>query len=89
MKNFRKLSREEKKKISAGDSPSSCFEGGGPGTGGCAVGQICSGGTCIRYVVPPGTGGGTPGGGNTYICICPWGTVIQSTPCPEFTCITG
>ncbi|KMQ66720.1 hypothetical protein ACM46_04220 [Chryseobacterium angstadtii] len=89
MKNFRRLSREDKKKISAGDlGPASCFEGEGPGTGGCRTGQICSGGRCVPYVEPgPGTGG--PGGGDTYTCICPWGTVTQTTPCPEFYCITG
>uniref|UniRef100_A0AAU6WRL4 Uncharacterized protein n=1 Tax=Chryseobacterium endophyticum TaxID=1854762 RepID=A0AAU6WRL4_9FLAO len=33
MKNFKKLSREEKKGISAGAPPAFCFEGDGPGTG--------------------------------------------------------
>ncbi|MCS3530343.1 hypothetical protein [Chryseobacterium sp. JUb7] len=90
MKNIRKLSREEKKGIAAGDlSPAFCIEGGGPGTGGCSVNHICSGGRCIPYVDPGNGGGGSGGGGDTYTCICPWGTFTQSTPCPEFYCITG
>lgn len=89
MKNFKKLSRDEQKKMIAGDiGPAYCFDGDGPGTGGCAPGYICSGGKCVPYVVDPGGGGGT-GGGDTYTCICPWGTFTQSTPCPEFYCITG
>ncbi|KAA0127522.1 hypothetical protein FY557_12960 [Chryseobacterium sp. SN22] len=90
MKNFRKLSREDKKSISAGAPPAFCFEGDGPGTGGCGAGEICSGGKCVPYSPDPGGGGpGNPGGGITYTCICPWGTVVQTTPCPEFYCITG
>lgn len=88
MKNFKKLSRDEKKKISAGDPPAFCFEGEGPGTGGCGPTEICSGGRCVPYIAPGGGGGGT-GGGDTYTCICPWGTFTQTTPCPEFYCITG
>ncbi|REC43790.1 hypothetical protein [Chryseobacterium pennipullorum] len=89
MKNLKRLSREEKRNTVAGDSgsPAYCFEGG-PGEGGCSAGYICSGGKCIPYIDNPG-GGGNPGGGDTYTCICPWGTVTQSTPCPEFYCITG
>jgi len=90
MKNLKRLSREDKKKISAGDfTPASCFEGDGPGTGGCSAGQICSGGKCVPYVGPGTGGGGGTGGGDTYTCICPWGTFTQTTPCPEFYCITG
>ncbi len=90
MKHHRRLSREDKKRISAGDTPAYCFEGGGPGSGGCAANQICSGGRCISYTDPGNGGGGGPGGGGDYYtCICPWGTIIQSTPCPEFYCITG
>lgn len=90
MKNFKKLSRETKKGIIAGvNFPSNCIEGGGPGECGCSVGNICSGGKCMPYDGNPGGGGGNPGGGNIYTCICPWGTFTQSTPCPEFYCITG
>jgi len=90
MKNLKRLSREDKKKTSAGDlTPASCFEGDGPGTGGCSAGQICSGGKCVPYVGPGTGGGGGTGGGDTYTCICPWGTFTQTTPCPEFYCITG
>ncbi|AZA81258.1 hypothetical protein C1637_01395 [Chryseobacterium lactis] len=90
MKNLKRLSRDEQKKmIVGGVGPAYCFEGEGPGTGGCAAGYICAGGKCVPYIGEPG-GGGTPGGGgDTYTCICPWGTVTQSTPCPEFYCITG
>lgn len=90
MKNLKRLSRQDQKKISAGDlTPSFCFEGEGPGTGGCSAGQICSGGKCVPYVDPGNGGGGGTGGGDTYTCICPWGTFTQTTPCPEFYCITG
>lgn len=69
MKNIRKLSREDKKKISAGDlSPAFCIEGGSPGTGGCSAGHICSGGRCIPYV-DPGNGGGGSGGEETPILV--------------------
>ncbi|MGG7440662.1 hypothetical protein ACQ7CU_21560 [Chryseobacterium arthrosphaerae] len=91
MKNLKKLSREDRKVIIAGiDFPSYCIEGGGPGEGGCSPGTICSEGKCVPYGADPG-GGGNPGGGggNTYTCICPWGTFTQSIPCPEFYCITG
>lgn len=88
MKNFKRLSREDKKKISAGAPPAFCFEGEGPGTSGCGPTEICSGGKCVPYIDPGNGGGGTPGG-DTYTCICPWGTFTQSTPCPEFYCITG
>ncbi|AKK72429.1 hypothetical protein OK18_07105 [Chryseobacterium gallinarum] len=90
MKNFKRLSREEKKRTVAGDiGPAYCFEGEGPGTGGCSAGYICSGGQCVPYVENPGTGGGSPGsgGGDMYTCICPWGTFTQSTPCPQYYCI--
>ncbi|GAA5092241.1 hypothetical protein GCM10023210_20870 [Chryseobacterium ginsengisoli] len=90
MKNLKKLSREDKKQISAGAPPALCFEGEGPGSGGCGSTEICSGGKCVPYT---GSGGGgtpgNPGGGDVYTCICPWGTFTQSTPCPEFYCITG
>lgn len=90
MKKFRKLSREENKGIIAGiDIPSYCFEGGGPGEGGCSSGMICSGGKCVPYNGDPGGNGGPGGGGSSYTCICPWGTFTQSAPCPEFYCITG
>ncbi|WP_347220195.1 hypothetical protein [Chryseobacterium sp.] len=90
MKNFKKLSRDEQKKMIAGDiGPAYCFEGGGPGEGGCGAGMICSGGKCVPYTGDPGGGGGPGGGGYTYTCICPWGTFTQTTPCPEFYCITG
>ena len=36
----------------AGDGPYYCFEGEGPGTGGCSAGEICSGGKCIPIQVP-------------------------------------
>ena len=90
MKNLKKLSREDKKSIVAGIGfPACCFEGGGPGEGGCSAGEICSGGKCVPYGGNPGGGGGNPGGGDSYTCICPWGTFTQSTPCPELYCITG
>ncbi|UKB83823.1 hypothetical protein LF887_22915 [Chryseobacterium sp. MEBOG06] len=90
MKNFKKLSREGRKGIIAGvNFPANCIEGGGPEEGGCSVGNICSGGKCVPYDGNPGGGGGNPGGGDVYTCICPWGTFTQSTPCPEFYCITG
>jgi hypothetical protein len=41
----------------AGDGPYYCFEGKGPGTGGCSAGEICSGGKCIPYTGPGGGGG--------------------------------
>lgn len=89
MKNFKKISREDQKKmIMGGVGPAYCFEGEGPGTGGCASGYICSGGKCVSYGGGPG-GGENPGGGSSYTCICPWGTFTQDTPCPEFYCITG
>lgn len=90
MKNLKKLSRDDKRSIVAGvDFPAFCFEGGGPGEGGCSAGEICSGGKCVPDSGNPG-GGGNPGGsGDTYTCICPWGTFTQTTPCPEFYCITG
>ncbi|MGX5685738.1 hypothetical protein ACWKWW_14345 [Chryseobacterium cucumeris] len=83
MKNFKKLSREDRKCIVAGNNfPAYCLEGGGPGEGGCSAGQICSEGKCVPYENPGG-------GGDTYTCICPWGTFTQPNPCPEFYCITG
>lgn len=83
MKNLKKLSRESKRETVAGvGTPAFCFEGGGPGEGGCSAGNICSGGKCVPYEGPGG-------GGDSYTCICPWGTFTQSTPCPEFYCITG
>ncbi|MGN7708865.1 bacteriocin-like protein [Chryseobacterium sp. 22543] len=40
MKNLKKLSREDKRSIVAGvDFPAYCFEGGGPGEGGCSAGR--------------------------------------------------
>lgn len=89
MKNFKKLSREDKKRISAGYGPAYCIEGGGPGSGGCGANEICSGGKCVPYQDPGGDPGNPGGGGDIYTCICPWGTFTQSTPCPEFYCITG
>ncbi|GAE66219.1 hypothetical protein H3Z85_06720 [Chryseobacterium indologenes] len=90
MKNFKKLSREEQKSMVAGDiGPAYCFDGEVPGTGGCAAGYICSGGQCVPYINPGGGDGPGGGGGDIYTCICPWGTFTQSTPCPEFYCITG
>ena len=44
MKTLKKLSRDDKRSIVAGDNfPAYCLEGGGPGEGGCSAGQICSG----------------------------------------------
>ncbi|SEH41831.1 bacteriocin-like protein [Chryseobacterium culicis] len=61
MKNQKKLSREDQKGIVAGvDFPAFCFEGGGPGEGGCSAGEICSGGKCVPYA-------GNPGGGEEEI----------------------
>lgn len=91
MKNLKKLSRAIQRSFMAGDGPYYCFEGEGPGTGGCSAGEICSGGKCIPYTDPGGGGGGGNPGGPSYTCICPWGTFIQNEPCagPPYYCIQG
>ena len=54
MKNFKKLSREDRKGIVAGiNFPAYCFEGEGPGEGGCSPGEICSNGNVYLMVKAP------------------------------------